>query len=48
MQPKENKGEQLSKCPYNPSHTMPKERLLWHISSGCKDKVNLENYPTKS
>jgi len=25
-------------CPYNSSHTMPESRLLWHISSGCKDK----------
>ncbi len=48
MQSNVNKESQLAKCPYNQNHIMPKERLLWHLSSGCKDKVNLENNLAKS
>ena len=30
-----------TKCPYNPAHVMPRDRLIWHISKGCKEKVLL-------
>ena len=40
------KGEKRTdfqvKCPYNPSHQMPKSRLMWHILFKCKDKKTME------
>jgi len=48
MQQKKQDEEKPEKCPYNPNHIMPKERLLWHISSGCQDKVHIKHDFAKS
>jgi len=32
-------GLRQVKCPYNPAHVMPEERLIWHLSMGCNEKT---------
>jgi hypothetical protein len=29
------------RCPYNAAHKMAQTKLMFHIQSGCADKVNI-------